>query len=301
MLLARGILNPDPRAQFVKDLDKFLTKMKSPTDKILIVGDFNEVLSNNQSGMDRIRQQHHLVDIMERKIGHSDFNTYKRGTTRIDYALGTPDLLPAVASAGYEPFEFRTKGDHRPLYIDFDTLALFGNPTYNIASPASRSLIATDVGNRETYIRAKYNYLDQHNFHQRLQAALARIPGDTTDHSLMEALDRDWLRASLHGEKMCKSRPPTAYSVEIARLRLERSLLRKMESQQRHRIDFSQGIQRLLHKLYHPFGLPLDFPTTLDFRRWVVDYSFLGDEIEKRARSHTKTLKTLVHCLHNSL
>jgi hypothetical protein len=98
MLLARGIVNPDPRAQFVKDLlDEFLTKMKSPNDKVLIVGDFNEVLlSNNQSGMDQIRQQHNLVDIMERTIGHSDFNTYKRGTSRIDYALlGTPDLATA--------------------------------------------------------------------------------------------------------------------------------------------------------------------------------------------------------------
>jgi hypothetical protein len=38
MLLARGIPNPDPCAQFgVKDLDKFLTTIKSSDDKILLV------------------------------------------------------------------------------------------------------------------------------------------------------------------------------------------------------------------------------------------------------------------------
>ena len=46
----------------------------------------------------------------------------------------------------YEPFQYRLKGDHRTMVVDFDTNLLFGNPTTTLATLAQREFSSKEAG-----------------------------------------------------------------------------------------------------------------------------------------------------------
>ena len=47
-------------------------------------------------------------------------STYNRGTHRIDYIFGTPNIIPYILNGGILLYHFLTMTDHRSLYIDID-------------------------------------------------------------------------------------------------------------------------------------------------------------------------------------
>jgi hypothetical protein len=134
----------------------------------------------------------------------------------------SPDAAAAVRHCGYEPPDFRFKGDHRGFFLDFDTSRLFGNKTPTLASLASRNIVSNDRQNCARYIQAKYDYLKDHRWFQRMASLSQRTQ---SDHNMTESLDRDWLRASLHAENKCTSRPAPPYSTTLANLRHRKSAL----------------------------------------------------------------------------
>jgi endonuclease/exonuclease/phosphatase family metal-dependent hydrolase len=91
------------------------------------MGDFNEPYGSVPSGIVHIAASCSLVDVLHRSIGSSKVATYSVGRSRIDYVLMSPHAAAAVRHCGYEPPDFRFKGDHRGFFLDFDTNKLFGN------------------------------------------------------------------------------------------------------------------------------------------------------------------------------
>ena len=158
-----------PRKAFCHDLDKFLKSCKKDKSGILLVGDFNEALGCTASGITQVLADNDLTDIMLHEIGEDNFETYIEGKQRIDFCAGTDWVSLSVINACYEPFCFRTKGDHRNMIIDFDTVSLFGNPTYNLEGHAQRQFTSKSKGAVKIYLEQKYAYLEEHNFNQRLQ------------------------------------------------------------------------------------------------------------------------------------
>ncbi len=103
----QGITDTHPRKQFSKDLLSFLQACKNQREEILLAGDFNEALGTNISGMTKICTYLGLVDILRNHHGTEDTPTYVRGSTRIDYALATPQVAAACTTCGYEHFQHR--------------------------------------------------------------------------------------------------------------------------------------------------------------------------------------------------
>ena len=89
-----------PREILCKDLIKFLIEIKSSGDKILIMGDFNEVISN-KSGIFKVYSEIGLIDLMESKMGYQNFSTHirNRSNERIDYAIGSAELASSIKNA----------------------------------------------------------------------------------------------------------------------------------------------------------------------------------------------------------
>jgi hypothetical protein len=129
MMRQQGITGTHPRKQFHKDLLNFLQACKAQREELLLAGDFNKALGTNISGMTKICIALGLVDILRNHHDTEDIPTYVRGTTRIDYAFATPHFTAACTSCGYEPFQYRFPGDHRGMFLDFNTSALFGSAT----------------------------------------------------------------------------------------------------------------------------------------------------------------------------
>ena len=91
----------------------------------------------------------------------------------------------------YEPFQYRLKGDHHAMVVDFDTNLLFGNPTTTLATPAQHEFSSKDAGSNRKYIQTKHKYLTHHHFASRL----AHLQ-EAWDPELAEQLDRDFQHAS---------------------------------------------------------------------------------------------------------
>ena len=162
----------------------------------IILGDWNEEcsgMSNSQKLCDVLG----LVDIWKyRNPLNQSFKTYLRGSRRIDFALTTPHLASQVTHMVYEPFFYRTSGDHRGFYIDFEISSLFSTvvPTFGTSS---RVFSSKDRKAVATYLTEFKAHLDAHTvFHQVNELTQTGLP----DHTLIEAIDREITRACQHAE-----------------------------------------------------------------------------------------------------
>jgi hypothetical protein len=212
MLLTQG-RSVTPRQAFISDLSNFIRHQQQLGHGIILAGDFNEILHTSFEGMTRLATECGLTDIMYNHHGRDDFATYNRGSTRVDYVLCTDWIAPSVLHATYEPFGYRTKGDHRNMVLDFDSLILFGNSTSKLSSPVHRLVKSKDHNTVSTYIATKHQYLVEHKFNLRLQQLQTQW-----DPQVAEQLDRDWLRASFHAAWQCKKKPNIEFVQQIAAL-----------------------------------------------------------------------------------
>ena len=64
-----------------------------------------------------------LIDpFLHKNPGVQPFNTYKRGSTRIDAVLCSPIILPSIRTLGYAPFNWVTNSDHRAIILDLKVI-----------------------------------------------------------------------------------------------------------------------------------------------------------------------------------
>jgi hypothetical protein len=69
LLRQQGIPKPKPRKHFYRDLNKFVQTSKTRQELIILVGDFNEPMTE-RSSMARIASKHQLVDILYQRNSH---------------------------------------------------------------------------------------------------------------------------------------------------------------------------------------------------------------------------------------
>ena len=97
------------------------------------------------------------------------------------------------------------------MVLDFDTDALFGNPTYQIHSPLHREINSKDIKVLKKYCKSRYEYLVEHKFSERMQDL--KLNWDQTKAG---SLDKDFQRACHQALKKCKKKPNIAYVKEIS-------------------------------------------------------------------------------------
>ena len=90
-----------PRQAFIQELQTFISQVQQEGEEIVLVGDFNEEIHSQSSGIEQLATTCGLADLFSIRTGTSDAPpTYQRGPRRIDYALLSPSLLPHVIAAG---------------------------------------------------------------------------------------------------------------------------------------------------------------------------------------------------------
>jgi endonuclease/exonuclease/phosphatase (EEP) superfamily protein YafD len=269
-----------PRTKFRKDLLEFVLQLQNEGHDIILMGDFNEVYGADPDGILHIGIQCNLIDIMDRRLGFSNFATHATGRARIDYVLMSSTPAAAVVRGGYEPPGFRFFGDHRGLFLDFATDKLFGDITPILASPASRILVSSDKENCARYIEAKYRYLQDHNWFQRLET-LSKDP--SPNHQIAEVLDFEWLRASKHGENACTSRLPFPYSTPLAAKRRHRVALKVLVSAFKRNLPLQPAFDRAASHTSIPLPSTLE-ESEVELRKVNRELKLL----EKNAGKHRK-------------
>jgi hypothetical protein len=217
---------PHPRSCFRRDLLRLLKRWRSGGESIILLGDFNDEILQANSPLQAMFQDNDLqfLDIIgQRHPSTKLLPTYIRGTKRLDYALITPELEPAVKRCGYLPFQSHFRSDHRFLFIDFNTTVLFGSSTMSLPHPSVREFTTKDTTLVVKYLRAKNKYLTDHNFYCRLRLLK---DNDAADHPLAERLDKVWVAASFYAANLCRFRRRAWWSVPFNQAIEKKDLLR---------------------------------------------------------------------------
>ena len=214
--LEQGTERQSARKLFIADLLTYLTKIQANDGSILLVGDFNEAIGSNTSGMAKISRVCKLGDAFLYQHGINDRPaTWHEDSKRIDYALASPSIMHAITACGYDPFGYRIDSDHRGFFMDFNTEKLFRNGTFPMAPLSKRDFTASDPKNVVNYIIAKGSELsDHHNLAARI-TALNSLTEPNDD--LAKQLDRDMVRASNHAAKTCRKQHQEPWSPALAK------------------------------------------------------------------------------------
>jgi hypothetical protein len=113
MLSLEGMVLPDPRKIFIKDMISQVKTWKSDMDSVLLLMDANKHIGDTSHGLMCLMRECGLIDMFHHHHGICPkFATYHRGQKRVDYAIGTPDLLPYILQCGYLPFYQGVQSDH---------------------------------------------------------------------------------------------------------------------------------------------------------------------------------------------
>ena len=86
------------------DLVNFVKACQSRGEWIIIAGDLNETIGLSPGGMNRLCSECHLYDAVVDKHVVTDFTTYQRGSSVLDYFLVDDNIRRTIHATGYEPF-----------------------------------------------------------------------------------------------------------------------------------------------------------------------------------------------------
>lgn len=232
-----------PRQAFITELQSFIKQAQAANEDIILLGDFNEEMDTADSGIAQLAQNCGLADLMSIRLKSSKLPaTYQRGPRRLDFVLLTPSLALYVQAAGYDPFGYRIHSDHRGLYIDFSTDALFQQEINPLAPLERRDFKSTSPKVVAKYVSSKIKYLNDHRFYERLRELES---SDTPNHSAAEALDRDFQRAANHAAKQCSRKNQAPWSPQLARCWATLHFYRLAKSSSQNDANFRPTITRL--------------------------------------------------------
>ena len=266
---------PTPRQAFISDLQAFILHCQSEREDIILAGDFNEELNEPTSGMGGVATRCGLADLFSTRTGNSNTpSTYQRGTKRIDYVLMSPSLLDKVIAAGYDPFGYRLPSDHRGMYIDIDTHALFGQDPVQLAPMQKRDFNTTNPETVRQYVMHKSAYLHDHRVLDRLTVLENMVQ---PDHDYAEALDRDIQRASFHAARKCSRRRSTPWSPSLAAAWAELHYYRIAHASITTQANYEPSLHRIREKWP---DLPREYPNSIP-------------EIKQRQRNAIQKLKDI--------
>jgi hypothetical protein len=225
LLRRAGTKDPNPRQSFCKDLDAFLTPLQAAGDELLVMGDLNEHLGHNTSGMNAVAAKFGLVDSTSYHHGiEGELATYSRSNNRLDYILCTHGIATSIWRCGVLPFNFVISSDHRAVFIDVDIDEFLGGDPSPLMSLALRGIRSQNPKACVKYVTEMEKYMAEHHVYARV-ATLSEL---TDTHGLTallkkrwDGVDQDILRASLHAEKSVAKRhkPPWSQALHQAALR----------------------------------------------------------------------------------
>jgi hypothetical protein len=222
-LSAQGRHNLHPRQAFIQDLSAFITSLKEKGHVIVLGGDFNESLEDNNSGILKLITEVNMTDpFLYRFPHHPDFGTHALGRKRIDLIFVTPALLPGITKIGYAPFSYSTDSDHRPILIEFNTGMLFGQGYNSMQNMALRQVKSKDKKSVTTFITQWYESV--HN--QQGFSFQEQLDNNSCSPNVVEMVDSILGTCGAKAEESCHRRRPEYFSQQIVQQRIRVSILR---------------------------------------------------------------------------
>jgi hypothetical protein len=242
--------NPEPREKLITDLITQCKQWRQEHAEILLGIDANESIESTKPALLRLMQETSMTSL-HRKT-HSPI-TYARGKHCIDFMMGTPKIAEAVKAAGYFPFFAGAwHSDHRALYIDIDTLALFNGDPHNLESATNRNLLSNNKLQSSKFL----NSLTRNKTLPKLANRIFNLNNIATwthdHHSQLETIDKTFTTILLKAEGRCKPKSSAPWSPELHEAFLIQSYWKKTISSQLTRKSVHTQLTEITNQLLDP-------------------------------------------------
>jgi hypothetical protein len=182
--------------------------------------DANEAMGKDKNGISTVASNCDLIDFhTSRHNEAASTATYARGTKKIDYILITPELPPLVTRSGMLPFYTGIHTDHRGLFIDINSKALFQGKIAKLYHNLKRILSSKMPKSVLKYKQELCKQLQAHNIPRRSKGIQKRSAnGDTKIAEELNNIADIIQTAMLSAKKKCKQPPAPPYSDKLTAL-----------------------------------------------------------------------------------
>ena len=182
-MLATGIEHPDPKQQFIKDLEEFINKSRKKGESIILALDANEPLTDaarpgKMTGIRKLLRNCNLTDVFEHHHAEMCGDTSEKKRHKIDHIAVSQKILPVVKSCGFLPRDEICDTDHRSGFVMWDADELFGPDIDDLTAPEKRKLILAypdRVNKYKEYVKDKFE-------EQKLGKALSALQYKASKH-----------------------------------------------------------------------------------------------------------------------
>ena len=125
LLRLAGQASPNPRQEFIQDLQSEIQTRKDNDKLILLCGNFNKLFGQDPWLMSSICATHDLCDIHNRVLGDiSNVPMYTQGTKQLDYMFALAKIMPTVALCSMSQFNELVHSNHQTLFTNFNILQI---------------------------------------------------------------------------------------------------------------------------------------------------------------------------------
>jgi hypothetical protein len=219
LLNLQGIDNPDPRQAFLDDLQLQVRLWREKEYEIFIGLDSNETILANRSKFRRFVENTSMIDLMRHRHGAREPPaTHIKGSTTVDYGLGTPLLAEALQrSCFFRFYKGLIHSNHRGHSYDFDERILFGTTTNDMLDSAPRGIVSTNCIAVQFLSDCISEYCRENDLYQRAHDLFLKSPKDfqDSDHTELEELDHLFNIGLRKGDKKCQKLGTAPWSPKI--------------------------------------------------------------------------------------
>ena len=193
-----------PRTKLLSDLHTFITQCLTQSEQIIVMGDFNDNVTQPPiSNFFESLQMHNTLLTLFGQQYYSSPCTYTRGNSKIDAIFATQGI--SAVRGGMLP-SHTFDSDHTPLWIDLQFHSIFGTKHLHPTPLPQRRLKNEDPRIVKTFNSRYHKLLTSHN----LQKDLANL-SSTIYHTLnaeqaqeYERIDKLRVKCILEAEKKCR-------------------------------------------------------------------------------------------------
>ena len=232
----------NPRIAVIEDFLQEIEQAVKEKYSIIIMADLNEDVDSGE-GTNKKLEDIGLNNLMKEYIGAQALpRTCLKGPRTIDHIWVTGNILNAIHSAGYAPFDFTKNSDHRGLYFDFHYKDILDSDVTTV-EPYNRKRLKSTIPTRvEAYMKKINESWKYHKIEDRFMKIRDDLEqwGKTDElETQLNTLDTQITEIMMNAEKLCSKVPASttyAWSVKMKeavtkfiRSTTERTKARKMK------------------------------------------------------------------------
>jgi hypothetical protein len=223
LLRLGGVTHPNPRKQCVEDLQRVIARLVHNEEKVVAVGNFNEVLGHDPGLMASVCAANHLFDVHAKFHGEAaNIPIYARGSKRLDYCAASASLEPYVAASRFNIFnECILHSDHIALFADFLLEAYFGHAPPTLVRPDLR-FISTSSPEVSKFVWKMHSHLSENRAFHRYHEFCLDVNVVDEPWRLANQIDQVTGHAFATAEKHCSKtqKPPWSAKLHVASLKV---------------------------------------------------------------------------------